>query len=51
MEYQLESIRSCQKEEAEAAVNNGIYGLKMQTLQEVGKDIDVLETKLMVKIK
>ena len=51
VEYQLESIRSCRKEEAKIAVNNGIYGLKTQILQEVDNEIDVLETKLMVKIK
>ena len=45
VEHQLDSIRSSQKEEAEMAMNYRIYGLKTQILQEVGKEIDALETR------
>ena len=50
VEYQMESIRSRQKEEAEAAVGHGISELKTQILQEIDKEITALETKLMVKM-
>ena len=50
VEYQMESIRSGQKEEAEAAVGHGISELKTQILQEIDKEITTLETKLMVKM-
>ena len=50
VEYQMESIRSGQKEEAEAAVGHGISELKTQILQEIDKEITALETKLMVKM-
>ena len=50
VEYQMESIRFGQKEEAEAAVGHGISNLKTQILQEIDKDITTLETKLMVKM-
>ena len=50
VEYQMESIRFGQKEEAEAAVGHGISELKTQILQEIDKEITALETKLMVKM-
>ena len=50
VEYQMESIRSGQKEEAEAAVGHGISELTTQILQEIDKEITALKTKLMVKM-
>ena len=50
VEYQMESIRSRQKEEVEVAAGHGISELKTQILQEIGKQITALETKLMVKM-
>ena len=50
VEYQMESIRFGQKEEAEAVVGHQISELMTQILQEIDKEITALETKLMVKM-
>ena len=50
VEYQMESIRFGQKEEAEATMGHGIFELKTQILQEIDKEITVVKTKLMVKM-
>ena len=50
VEYQIESIRSRQKEETKAAVGHVISELKTQILQEIDKETTILETKLMVKM-
>ena len=43
-------VHSDQKEEAERAVDNAIFGLKKQTLVEVDKKVVVLKTRMEAKM-
>ena len=49
VEHQLESIHASQKEEAESAVEYGIFELKTEILCEVDKEVTTLETKVEIK--
>ena len=50
VEQQLEYVHSGQKEEADWAMEYGIFGLKTEILCEVDPEIATLETRLEVKV-
>ena len=50
VEHQLKSVHSSQKKEVEQVVEHGICGLKTEILSEMDKEIEALETRLVVKM-